>query len=655
MDETKKCLNMLKVLSLDMIDACKNGYPGISLGASSIIYTLFTKELNIMPSNPEWLNRDRLVLSASHAAGLVYANMYMAGYDLTLDDLKNFGTLNSKTPLLSNMLKTKGIDFTTGPVGYGLSGAVGMALGEKYYQSLLSKYVKNQKLVNHYIYCLVSDGDIESGLLTEAASLAGLYNLGNLIVLYDSNGMTGDNTLDKSSTDDVLKKFSSMGWQTDYVAEGSSVDKIDKAIKRAKRVLNKPSFIEIKTVIGKDSFNQNTNIVHDHALTKDDLENIKRKYGFSTEKFVVDDKILDKYRKDLIKRVGKAYKLWCEYHDAMAKYPNEEIKKLVNFADNKDIGYELNVDAFKIQNSYQEEMTESNNKIMNIIADKMPYLLGGSSDMASSCRVNLSKEAYLTSKNYLGRNILFGVREGAMSGILAGMATYGFRSFGASYLRYAYESLEGIKMSALMELPVTYIFTHDGFNEARNGEVVSSFEVVNMLRSIPGLYVYRPSDINEVIGCWSNILKRGKTACLILTNQITHILKGTKGSLVAKGAYVIKDSKTNVGTILSSGFDVTLSLVVASELLSEGLDLRVVSIPCKNLFDKMSKEEKKQLLVGKVVVIEASGKDIWCRYTDYENVIGIDEVMPSGSSAESSKALGFDKESIKAKIKEIFK
>ncbi len=655
MDESKKNINILKILSLDMIDACKNGYPGISLGASSIIYTLFTKELNIMPSVPDWLNRDRLVLSAAHAAGLVYANMYMAGYDLTLEDLKDFGKFNSKSPLLCNMLKTKGIDFTTGPAGYGFSGAVGMAMGEKYYQSLLNKYVKNQKLVNHYIYCLVSDGDIESGLLMEAASLAGLYNLGNLIVLYDSNGMTMDNSLDKSSTDDVLKKFSSLGWQTDYVSEGSSVDKINKAIKRAKRVLNKPSFIEIKTVIGKDSFNQNTNIVHDHALTKDDLENIKRKYGFGTEKFNVDEKVLEKYRKDINKRVSKSYQLWSEYHEAMAKYPNEEIKKLVAFADNKDISYSLNGDAFKIQNSYQEEMTESNNKIMNIIADKIPYFLGGASDMASSCRVNLNKEAYFTTKNYLGRNISFGVREGAMSGILSGMATYGFRTFGATYLRYAYSELEGIKMSGLMGLPVTYIFTHDGFNESRNGEVQSSFEVLNILRSIPGVTVYRPSDINEIIGSWSSILELKQPACLVLSNEITHILKGTKASEVKKGAYIIREAKKLSGTIISSGFDVTLSLVVAEELSGDGIDLRVVSVPCKTFLDKMSLEEKNKLLTGEVIVIEASSKDVWCRYTKYENIIGIDEVMPSGSSSDASKALGFDKETIKKKIKELLK
>ena len=278
-EETKKYLNLLKILSVDMIDAVGAGYPGISLGASSIIYTLFTEHLNIMPTSPQWLNRDRLVLSAAHATGLVYANMYMAGFDITLEDLKKFGQPNSKTPLLNDMLKTNGIDLTTGPSGYGFSAAVGMAMGEKYYQSLLSKYIKSQKLINHYIYCLISDGDIESGLLMEAASLAGLYNLGNLIVLYDSNNMTMDNNLEKSSIDDILKKFSSMGWQTDYVGEGSSVDKVDKAIKRAKRVTNKPSLIEIKTVIGKDSFNQNTNIVHDHPLTKDDLENLKRKYG----------------------------------------------------------------------------------------------------------------------------------------------------------------------------------------------------------------------------------------------------------------------------------------------------------------------------------------------------------------------------------------
>ena len=244
-DEDKAKVNLLKILSMDMIDAAKSGYPGISLGASSIIYTLFTYHLNIVASNPDWLDRDRLVLSAAHCSALVYANMFMAGYDISLDDLKQYRKLDSKLPGLFDMLKTKGVDLTTGPAGYGFSAAVGMAIGEKYYQGVLSKYIKKQKLLDHYIYCVVSDGDVQSGALLEAASLAGLYNLGNLIVIYDSNGIMMDTSVDKTSIDDVLKKFSSMGWQTDYVAEGDSVDKIDKAIKRAKRVVNKPSFIEI--------------------------------------------------------------------------------------------------------------------------------------------------------------------------------------------------------------------------------------------------------------------------------------------------------------------------------------------------------------------------------------------------------------------------
>lgn len=654
-EDTKKCLNLLKILSVDMVDAAKTGYPGISLGASSIIYTLFTEHLNIMPQSPEWLNRDRLVLSAAHATGLVYANMFMAGFDITLDDLKKFGKPNSKTPVLNDLLKTKGIDMTTGPAGYGFSTAVGMAMGEKYYQSLLSKYIKGQKLINHYIYCLISDGDIESGMLLEAASIAGLYDLGNLIVLYDSNNMTMDNSLEKSSIDDILKKFSSMGWQTDYVAEGSSVDKVDKAIKRAKRVTNKPSLIEIKTVIGKDSFNQNTNIVHDHPLTKDDLENLKRKYGFSAEKFQVDDKLLDKYRKYIIKRVGRKYKLWQEYHDAMSKYPANEIKMLVNFADNKDINFNLDINSFKIQNTYQEEMTESNNKILNILTDKIPFIIGGASDMASSCRVNLNKEAYFTSKNYLGRNITFGVRETAMGSILSGISSYGFQTFGATHLRYAYYMLEDIKMNSLMNLPVCYIFTHDGFSNSRKGAVESSFEVLNILRSIPNVLVFRPSDINEIIGSWSTILKAKQTTCLVLSNEITHILKGSKSTDVSNGAYIIRESKSNKATILSSGFDVTLSLVVAEELMTEGLDLRVVSVPCKNILDKMSTSDKKNLLVGQVIVIESTSKDMWCRYTTYENIIGLDEIMPSGTVNEAMQQLGFDKESIKRKIRSILK
>ena len=654
-EDTKKYLNLLRILSVDMIDAAKAGYPGISLGASSIIYTLFTRHLNIMPSDPHWLNRDRLVLSAAHASGLVYANMFMAGYDITLDDLKNFGQVDSKTPLLNDMLKTSGIDLTTGPVGYGFSGAVGMAIAEKYYENLLNKYIKSQKLVDHYIYCLVSDGDLESGILMEAASLAGLYNLGNLIVLYDSNNMTMDNNIEKSSIDDVLKKFSSLGWQTDYVAEGSSFDKIDKAIKRAKRVTNKPSLIEIKTVIGKDSFNQNTNVVHDHPLTKDDLENLKRKYGFSTEKFQVDDKLLDSYRKLIQNRILKKYKLWQEYHDAMAKYPSEELKMLVNFADNKSINLNLDLNSFKIQNTYQEEMTESNKKILNIIADKTPFILGGSSDMASSCRVNLNKEAYFTAKNYLGRNITFGAREAAMGSILSGISSYGFQTFGATHLRYAYYMLEDIKMNSLMDLPVCYIFTHDGFSNSKKGAVESSFEVLNILRNIPNILVFRPSDINEVIGCWDVILKCKKTTCLLISNEITHILKGSKASSVSHGAYIIRESKSGVATILSSGFDVTLSLVVAEELALEGIDLRVVSVPCKNILDKMNTSDINNLLVGKIIVIESTGKDMWCRYTNYENIIGLDAIMSSGTVQTSMQKLGYDKDSIKDKIKNILK
>jgi len=653
-EEERYNINLLKILSLDMIDNAKCGYPGITLGAAPIVYTLFTEHLNVMPSNPKWINRDRLVISASHAIGLVYANMYMAGYDITLDDLKNFRMLNSKTPGTPDMLKTPGIDFSTTSSGYGLSGAVGMAIAEKYEKGILNKYIKKQRLIDHYIYCLVSDGDCLSSLGMEAASLAGFYNLGNLIVLYDSNGSLADSSMVRASSEDMLTKFSALGWQTDYVAEGDSVDKIDKAIKRAKRVLNKPSFIEIKTVIGRDSFNQNTNIVHNLPLTKDDLESVKRKYNLPIEKFVVDDKVIAKYRKYIVNRVQKKYKLWEEYHNAMKRNTLDTIQSLVSFFDNKEIHANFDYTKFKVKATYQEELTESNSKIMSIIASHTPYFMGGGADTGSSCRVNLTKETYFSAKNPLGRNILFGPREASMSGIVSGIATYGINTFCANYLRFAYLELDNIKNTALMNLPVTYIFTHEALSTSLEGEGYSSYEILNILRSIPNLDVYRPCDINEVIGCWSNILDSKKTNSLVISNEITHILKGSDASKVSNGAYIIRqEESTASATLVSSGYDVTLSMVVAEELKLEGIILRVVSVPCKNILDRKDKAFLDTLFTGKVIVIEESSKDIWCRYTDYQNIIGINDIVPSGTYKDVAKKLSFDKESIKNKIKEL--
>ena len=274
-EDITKIINTIKILGIDMIDNAKSGNPGITLGAAPIMYTLYANHINVNPSDPTWYNRDRFVMSSAHGSALLYATLYLAGYDIKLEDLTKYRRLNSNMPGYPELNKTSGVDYTTGPLGEGLAAAVGMAMSEKYLASTLNNIVKKQRLINHNIYCLVSDGDLETGLSLEAASLAGQYNLGNLIVLYDSNDMTQDGEITKSNKENILKRFDACGWQTDFVSDGTSVDKIDKAIKRAKRVTNKPSIIEIKTIIGKDSFNQGTNIVHDKPLSLDDMKNLR--------------------------------------------------------------------------------------------------------------------------------------------------------------------------------------------------------------------------------------------------------------------------------------------------------------------------------------------------------------------------------------------
>lgn len=656
--ELKRSIDSLRLLSIDMIRVAGSGHPGISLGAAPILYTLYQNHLKINPEDPEWVNRDRFVLSAGHASALLYATLFMAGYDITLDDLQNFRQIDSKCPGHPIYGLTPGVDCTTGPLGQGLATAVGIALGERYLASLVENKVKKQKLINYYTYVLASDGDLMEGVATEAAAIAGIQGLGKLIVLYDSNDVTLDGELKISSREDIIKKYDALGWHVDYVAEGNDPREIDKAISKAKKITNKPSLIEIKTIIGRGSYNEGLNVVHGIPLTKDDIDNIRYKMGINTNTMEIEASAIKIMRKPIEERIKKLYKPWLEYYNHFKTSSDHDLIKIIRFLEFGEINANFDARNFQIQINYNEELRESNNKIMNVISDKTRFFLGGSADLSSSCKTNLYKEAEMSRQYLLGKNIYFGVREHAMGAVLNGLALTGLEVFGSTFLCFADYLKPAIRMSAMMNLPVVYIFTHDSVAVGQDGETHQPVEQLTMLRSIPNLDVIRPADINEVIGSWDYILKSRKPTALIISKQMQHILAGTSGTNTSKGAYIVsKENVTPEITIISSGTDLTTACLIKEDLKDLNKDIRIVSMPSINIFLNQSKEYQSQIIPNnsKIIVIEASDSMPWYRFTSIENVIGITGFGCSGLPNDVLKKKNFDYETIKEKVRELIK
>lgn len=650
-EETTRIINTIKLLGIDMIDVAQSGHPGITLDAAPMLYTLYTNHLNINPNDPNWFNRDRFILSAGHASALLYAQLFMCGYDLSLDDLVRFRSLNSKTPGHPEKNITPGVDYTTGPLGEGFAAAVGMAMSEKYLSSLISKEVDNQKLINHYTYCLVSDGDLEEGVSYEAASLAGLYGLGKLIVLYDSNDITLDSPKNKASRENIQKRFEAIGWDVDYVSDGTNIKDIDNAIRRAKRITNRPSIIEIKTIIGQDSFNQGTNLVHGRPLSKDDIVNLRRQYHIELGKFELEASMVNNYRKAFKNRTNTVYKAWQEYYQEFKKSNNNLVQKFVNLIENGNCSLDFSASSFKIHPSYEEELRESNSKIMNLISDRTPFFLGGSADLGGSCKTNLYKEADFSKTTPTGKNIYYGVREHAMGAITNALACDHLMPFASTFLIFADFLKPSLRLACLMNIPVTYIFTHDSIAVGEDGATHEPIEQLTTLRSIPNNTVIRPADINEVIGAWDNINTRKTPTSLIISRSDAHILSGTDGTKVGLGGYIIKKEKNKIDAILiSCGRDLTNALIAAVDL--PNYDFRVVSMPSQELFLKQPAAYRDSILPPhtKIIAIEAGSPYTWTRFTTLDHVIGLTEFGASGKSKDVLKQYKFDKESIKERV-----
>lgn len=646
-------INSIKILALDMIDKAGSGHPGIVLGAAPILYALYKDHLKVIPSKPDWINRDRFVMSAGHGSALLYSLLYHVGYDIDIEELKHFRELNSLTPGHPEFRVTPGVDASTGPLGQGIGIAVGMAMAERYLNNISNIERKNSHLIDYYTYCLCGDGDLMEGISYEALSFASTQNLNKLIILYDSNNISLDSDTNNTFTEDIEVRFEALDFNILSVKNGNDYSEISKAIKQAKKS-DRPTIIICHTTIGKDSLLEGTNKVHGKPLAKEDLSNIKTKYKITTEPFNIESRILTYIQAFINNRVGEIYKKWENEYIEIKESDNMGLHSLINLLERNAFVIDFDDTKFKISDEYSEELRESNHKIMNFISPKNPFFLGGSADLSSSCKTNLDKSSIQSADNPVGKNIYFGVREHAMGAILNGMALSNLKVFGSTFLAFSDYLKPAIRMSALMNLPVTYIFTHDSVYVGQDGPTHEPVEQLTMLRTIPNFITFRPADINEIMGAWEYILKNNCPTALVISKEKRSKNKNTNAKFVKYGAYMIRKEKYRLdGIIIATGSEVEIAMDISKELFTMGIDTRVVSMPSMELFLKQNPKYEEQLLPKDVptFVIEAGSSIIWNRFaTKPEYIFGINRFGMSGKGEEIIKYLKLDKNSILEKI-----
>ena len=628
-----KVINHLRCLSIDMIDNAKSGHPGICLGAATILYTLYSRHLSFDYHNPNWYNRDRFVLSAGHGAPLFYSMLYMLGA-LSLDDIKALRQMDSITPGHPE-ITTPFVDMSTGPLGQGIASSVGMAIAERF---LNSTY--NKDLINHYTYVLCGDGDLEEGISYEALSLASRLKLNKLIILYDSNSVTLDGRLDMSSSEDVITRFKALNFNI-LVVDGESIKEIDYALTRAKESIM-PTIIICKTTIGKYSKNEGSNVVHGKPLDKDDIKLIKEKLDMYEGQFTLSNDSVE-YFKSLIDK-----RMYLKLRDYERKYENlrddekEKLDKLFNL----DSTYNISNLDFPYEGL---SLRDISGNILNSIGKEFPLLIGGSADLSSSCKTKLKGAKDFDYNSYFGRNINFGIREHAMGAILNGLALSGLRSYGSTFLVFSDYLRGAIRMSAIMNLPVIYIFTHDSITVGEDGITHEPIEQLASLELIPNLYIYRPFDVNELLASFRDILKNQRPSVLVLPRDNKEISENTKNNRIADGAYILKHEITkDYITLLANGEELGLVIKASDILNAEGFDTRIVSIPCmQNYLDKGGSIIPNR----KVIAVSFGVSDYYYRFT--KNVIGINEFGKSAKKEDILDYFGFTPEKLVQRIKEI--
>lgn len=645
-----KVINGIKNLSLDMINEANSGHPGICLGAAPILYTLFSRHLVFNPNDGNWINRDRFVMSSGHGSALLYSTLFFAGYPIKIEDLKTFRKLGSQCTGHPELNSNIGVEATTGPLGQGFANAVGFAIAEEYLGNNL-----NREIFNHYTYCMVSDGDLMEGISYEACSLAGSLKLGKLIVLYDSNDICSDGKTNNTFDENVLKRFDACGWHTEYVKDGQDIDSIDEAIKKSKQVKDKPSIIQIKTVIGFGSVNQNTSAVHKNPLSEYDLDTLKDKWGVNKIPFYVSKEAVEYFRDKINSRNNSVYESWkLKYSDFMAE--EGVLQKTLKYMENNDFHIDLKKLKINVEEKYNEELRSANGKIINMLSKMCPVLVSGSADLFES-----TKTYILNGKDFSpsisGRNIQFGVREHLMAGVLNGLSLSGLRPIGSTFLAFSDYMKASIRLSALMNIPVTYVFTHDSIFIGEDGPTHQPVEQLASLRTIPNMTIFRPCDIKEIVGCWDYIINNKKPVCLVISKDKFPPIESSNIESIYSGAYIIKKERNILsGILIASGSDVHRAIEVSDFFEKKAIYLRVVSVPSLEIFKNQSIEYKNEIFPNgvKTIVIESSNDFAWLEYVYNNNyIININEFGKSGNKKELTELYGFDQKSLIEKVEKL--
>ena len=649
-----KIIDQLRCLGIDMISEANSGHPGIVLGAAPILYTLYAHHLRFDPLDPNYFNRDRFVMSAGHGSALLYATLYLAGFPITLDDLKNFRQIDSITPGHPEYGVTPGVDASTGPLGQGIAMAVGMAMAEA---NLRARYNNGKKeIIDYYTYVLAGDGDLMEGVSYEACSLAGTLKLNKLIVLYDSNDVCLDGKTSMTFNDNVSMRFVSLGWNVITVSDGESYEAISKAIDEAKNSTDKPTLIEVKTVIGKHSSLEGTNLVHGAPLSSEEVTAIKEKLGVRDIPFTVSQNICDDFRYFVEKRCSS---LSEKFNKTVASLSEEEQEELKFFMGN-DKAIPIKNFIYTPTEDLLESPRDTSSRLLNSVVKDSPFILGGSADLFAANRTYIKDAGDFSANNYLGKNIFFGVREHAMGAILNGLALSGFRVYGSTFLSFSDYMKPAIRMAAMMKLPVIYIFTHDSISVGEDGPTHQPVEQLLGLRSIPNLEVFRPADANEVIGSYKAISENvsGPSVITLSRNKLP-ILETTNVVGVSHGGYVVFDTERKPsGIVIATGEEVHQAIEVAKRLLVKGIAIRVVSMPNLNRFLKQDEEYIESVLPVEVrkIVVEAGSSFSWNRLIFNDKyLITLDTFGASGKKDDVYKKFGFDVDSLEEKIENLLK
>ena len=652
-------VNAIRFLGIDAIEKSKSGHPGVVMGAAPMAYDLFTKQLRINPEEPNWINRDRFVLSAGHGSMLLYALLHLSGFkDVNMEEIKNFRQWGSKTPGHPEFGHTAGVDATTGPLGQGISTATGFAQAERF---LAAKYNREgYPIFDHYTYVICGDGDLMEGVSAEAASYAGLQKLDKLVVLYDSNDINLDGETKDSFTEDVRARYEAYGWHTALVEDGTDLAAIDAAINEAK-ASGKPSLIEVKTVIGYGSPNkQGTNAVHGAPLGAEEAEATRKALGWDYAPFEIPEEVYADYRTNVAERGAAAYDAWKQLvEDYKQAHPElaAEVAAIIAGQDPVEIKPE---DFPVLESGFSQATRNSSQDALNAAAKVLPTFLGGSADLAHSNMTYIKEDGLQDDAHRLNRNIQFGVREFAMGTILNGMALHGgLRVYGGTFFVFSDYVKAAVRLSALQGLPVTYVFTHDSIAVGEDGPTHEPIEHLAGLRAIPNLTVFRPADARETQAAWYLALKSQSTpTALVLTRQNLTVEEGTNFDKVAKGAYVVYETGADFDTILlASGSEVNLAVAAAKALAAEGAKIRVVSVPSTELFDAQDAAYKEEILPNAVrrrVAIEMAASQPWYKYVGLDGaVIGIDQFGASAPAGKVLEEYGFTVEHVAEVVKNL--